>query len=614
MKQILPTVLNALRSKIITLKKSSALLVMLLPTNSVNRRRTSWLMSLMMMLTFLFGLNGFAQTTIIDPATAGAFEGATFAADGWSVLNNTSGAASWVKSTGATTGFSGLQCAYITSNTAGVPPPHTYTNSGSKASALYRDVTIPAGETTISLSFKWICVGESGWDRMQVWAVPTSYTPLNGSVSMTTTGTAPTGRVQLGAGSAGYQSSGSWTTANFTIPAAYAGTTFRLVFQWRNDGSGGSNPPAAIDDVSLTSLCSGPVAITASTITLISADANWNAFSGATSYDVRYRLIGSSTWTTITSIVGTTSPLTGLTGFSSYEYQVKANGPVCGAFSNSVTFYTGHCIPAPSSVDGTGITNVSFGTVNNTTGAESGNFGNYSAQIGSAYQGAVLNTNITFATGGYAYGTQIWVDWNDDLVFTNATELMYTGLSAATNPTTLGASFTVPITATVGNHRMRIGATDTDSGPGTACYTGTYGTFEDYTLQVLLTVACAGTPAPGNTVASPSAVVIGGTSTLSLATATAGTGVTYQWQSGPSNTGPWANVGTSAATYTATITAATWYKCAVTCSGVTTTSNPVQVTLAYCQPVTSSGCTDGDVIARVVLNTLDNNSGTGCPS
>lgn len=34
----------------------------------------------------------------------------------------------------------------------------------------------------------------------------------------------------------------------------------------------------------------------------------------------------------------------------------------------------------------------------------------------------------------------------------------------------------------------------------------------------------------------------------------------------------------------------------------------------YCVPTTSSGCTDGDVIARVTLNTLDNNSGTGCPS
>ncbi|MFM2265649.1 MAG: hypothetical protein RLZ77_1069, partial [Bacteroidota bacterium] len=38
------------------------------------------------------------------------------------------------------------------------------------------------------------------------------------------------------------------------------------------------------------------------------------------------------------------------------------------------------------------------------------------------------------------------------------------------------------------------------------------------------------------------------------------------------------------------------------------------IRLGYCIPVTSFGCTDGDVIARVTLNTLDNNSGTGCPS
>ena len=36
--------------------------------------------------------------------------------------------------------------------------------------------------------------------------------------------------------------------------------------------------------------------------------------------------------------------------------------------------------------------------------------------------------------------------------------------------------------------------------------------------------------------------------------------------------------------------------------------------LLYCLPTTTYGCTDGDVVARVTLNTLDNDSGTGCPS
>ena len=309
--------------------------------NSKGSTRTSWLMSLMMFFLLIVGNFSFAQTTIINPSTSGAFEGASFTADGWTVLNNTTAGASWVQSTGATTGFSGTQCAYITSNTAGTPPPHTYTNSPtSRVSALYRDVTVPAGETSISLSFSWVCLGEASYDRLQVWAVPTSFTPLNGTTGITTTGVAPTGRVLLGAGATGYQSSGSWTTANIVVPTAYAGTTFRLVFQWRNDTSGGSNPPIAVDNVSLTSSCSGAVAIAASGITRVSANANWNAFTGATSYDVQYRVVGSPTWTTISAVTGTTTSITGLTANTSYEYQVKANGAVCNAFSPSITFNT----------------------------------------------------------------------------------------------------------------------------------------------------------------------------------------------------------------------------------------------------------------------------------
>ncbi|WP_116789355.1 GEVED domain-containing protein [Flavobacterium psychrotrophum] len=50
------------------------------------------------------------------------------------------------------------------------------------------------------------------------------------------------------------------------------------------------------------------------------------------------------------------------------------------------------------------------------------------------------------------------------------------------------------------------------------------------------------------------------------------------------------------------------------CDGSNSTWATREVFLGYCRPTTTYGCTDGDVIARVVLNTLDNNSGTGCPS
>ena len=264
----------------------------LVDKDRILNKKKSWRYCLALLFGMFLSVASFGQTTIINPTTDGAFEEASFAADGWTVLNNTTAGGSWVQSTGATAGFTGTKCAYISSNVAGSPPPHSYTISGTRVSALYRDVTVPAGESTISLSFKWICVGESGYDRLQVWAVPTSFTPLNGTASMTTTGTAPTGRVQLGAGETGYKSSGAWTTANIIVPAAYAGTTFRLVFQWRNDSSGGSNPPIAVDDVSLISSCSGPAANAATAIASTTATANWNAFAGATSYELRYRVVG----------------------------------------------------------------------------------------------------------------------------------------------------------------------------------------------------------------------------------------------------------------------------------------------------------------------------------
>ena len=79
---------------------------------------------------------------------------------------------------------------------------------------------------------------------------------------------------------------------------------------------------------------------------------------------------------------------------------------------------------------------------------------------------------------------------------------------------------------------------------------------------------CSGTPTPG-TITSVDTVLCGGTgsTTLSLNGNTTGTGITYQWKSGPSPTGPWTNFGTSVTSIsTGTITSTTYYYNVVTCS------------------------------------------------
>ena len=70
-------------------------------------------------------------------------------------------------------------------------------------------------------------------------------------------------------------------------------------------------------------------------------------------------------------------------------------------------------------MDGSGITNVTFGTINNTTGAEPGNYGDYTALSNDVAQSTTATVNITFETG-YTYDTKIWVDWDDNGSFEDA--------------------------------------------------------------------------------------------------------------------------------------------------------------------------------------------------
>lgn len=126
------------------------------------------------------------------------------------------------------------------------------------------------------------------------------------------------------------------------------------------------------------------------------------------------------------------------------------------------------------------------------------------------------------------------------------------------------------------------------------------------------TIPCdEGTLTGGTTVSNVTEVASGGSANLSLDGASTGTGLSYQWQSSANGT-DWSDIdGATSATYSATnITAATYFRAAVTCGETTAYSSSVQVTLAYCSP--NSDCTDGDRITNFVLESISNNSGSTC--
>jgi len=126
---------------------------------------------------------------------------------------------------------------------------------------------------------------------------------------------------------------------------------------------------------------------------------------------------------------------------------------------------------------------------------------------------------------------------------------------------------------------------------------------------------CTGAPSAANASASPSSVMAGQTTTLSLSPAQTSSGITYQWQSSSDNA-TWSNIaGATGATYVATPTAATYYQCVITCSGSgqSTNSGSTYVTFnPYCNPAYTSGTSAGDLISNVVIagTTLSNNTGT----
>jgi len=154
----------------------------------------------------------------------------------------------------------------------------------------------------------------------------------------------------------------------------------------------------------------------------------------------------------------------------------------------TVSFFNGYCTPAPTFQGGNGITNVTLGTINNTTDGFVA-YTDYTAQVATIGQGVTQPLSISLFVYD-SYSTKVWVDWNDDLDFDDAGEEVYTTLSPATTTATVAGTITVPLTATLGNHRMRVGAIPATVGNATPCYFIGMGSFEDYTINVVPGPSC----------------------------------------------------------------------------------------------------------------------------
>ncbi|MBV8328116.1 reprolysin-like metallopeptidase [Chryseobacterium sp.] len=208
-----------------------------------------------------------------------------------------------------------------------------------------------------------------------------------------------------------------------------------------------------------------PVGLLADNITISGATVNWAPVSGASSYALRYRLSGNTTWIQATAS-GNSYALAGLSDCKSYEVQVAAVcGGTTGTYSPSLTFSTTcvtYCTASGTNPVYNYISNVTLGTLNNTTGATS--YSNFTANT--ALQPTLIANNTytvsvspTITIAGAAYnGLVAWIDFNKNGVFEDSElvlDVPVTSFPVGATPKT--NTFVVPSTAVLGSPlRMRV--------------------------------------------------------------------------------------------------------------------------------------------------------------
>ncbi len=219
-------------------------------------------------LLALAGLGAHAQTT--TTVFSEDFEGAT---NGFTLENGTQNNQWAVASTGGNGPTSpGTRAAYI-SNDFGASNAYNITSASTVH--LYRDVVLPAGQAAMQLSFDWRGVGEGTSDYLLVQVAPTTFAPVAGTVPATTSATV---LAQLNV-------QASYTRTTLVLPASLAGTTQRLIFTWTNNAFGGTQPPALVDNIVLTTRAAAPLSAGAYTINsaLPTAGTNFASFADAAS-------------------------------------------------------------------------------------------------------------------------------------------------------------------------------------------------------------------------------------------------------------------------------------------------------------------------------------------
>jgi hypothetical protein len=201
----------------------------------------------------------------------------------WTILNG-SAINAWYIDTASNNTPNGHHGLYISSNNGA---NNSYNNNSTSNVWAYRDIQF-SNANEFTLSFDWNGYGESSFDYLRVFI---------GNPALVTAGstTPPAGSTSLGT----FNRTSNWVHEEFSLGNEYNNATKRLYFLWHNDGSDGSNPPASVDNITITPVnCARPTGLTVSNVTTTSATITINPASTSDfEWEIQY---GTSDTTMIT--------------------------------------------------------------------------------------------------------------------------------------------------------------------------------------------------------------------------------------------------------------------------------------------------------------------------
>ncbi|KIA89134.1 GEVED domain-containing protein [Kaistella jeonii] len=396
-------------------------------------------------------------------------------------------------------------------------------------------------------------------------------------------------------------------TTGLTIPVAATGTIkFRIYFYYSDTGGSTRIKNVKVTGTTTATACSGTPA-PGSTV----ASVNPVPGGSSTTLSLQNLTAGSGVtyqWKSSTAFGG---PYNNISGANSSTYVASPTAATyyqcvvtCGGSSGTSTpllVNIAYCTATSTNntryiVDFSttgGVANIT--NIGTSGGITTTGYSDYTTKFVSQVQGGVINISTDFSGTTDTFGFGLWVDWNDNGDFLDPGEYL---LNSGGVPITGGAgSFTVPIGAAVGNHRMRI-RNDSDLANATSCGNIAYGEAEDYTVTVLAASLCTGTPTAGTTVLTPSTGIPSSAFVATITGSSGGTGLSYQWQIANALAGNYTDIsgqtGASANLNAVPLPGTTkYYRRKITCSGSGFFSFSVGVpftttTPTYCTPTTSS--------------------------